>query len=340
MGGKDKLERFEQAVLPHLDAAYNLARWLTRNEHDAQDMVQEASLRAFKFFDGFHGVDARAWLLTTVRNTCYTWLAQNRRSQVTTSFDEEIHSVEEDALNPSALALKSGDVEMLKESLEELPDEFREVIVLRDLEELSYKQIAEVINAPLGTVMSRLARARGRLKRIEAQMELCKLLAEGQVNVRVVQGIDEGAVIELERGGGGEGEEGAGGDDAVAAHDDRAVVQRAARGEDGDEQLAADHRVDRPRRLRVHAQALRPLHGDERADVVRRQELAGADDRVRRHVGRRGGEERHQRVGGHARQRAADLGLEQHDDREREVEEDLARDRLERRQVEGAGHEE
>ena len=92
MGGKEKLERFEQAILPHLDAAYNLARWLTRNEHDAQDMVQEASLRAFKFFDGFHGVDARAWLLTTVRNTCYTWLAQNRRSQLTTSFDEEIHS--------------------------------------------------------------------------------------------------------------------------------------------------------------------------------------------------------------------------------------------------------
>jgi RNA polymerase sigma factor (sigma-70 family) len=173
LGGKEKLERFEQAVLPHLGAAYNLARWLTRNEHDAQDMVQEASLRAFKFFDGFHGVDARAWLLTTVRNTCYTWLAQNRRSQLTTSFDEEIHTVEEDALNPSALALKSGDMEMLKASLEELPEEFREVIVLRDLEELSYKQIAEVINAPLGTVMSRLARARGRLKQI-----LCSQLKE------------------------------------------------------------------------------------------------------------------------------------------------------------------
>ena len=79
LGGKDQLARFEQAILPHLDAAYNLARWLTRNEHDAQDMVQEASLRAFKFFDGFHGVDARAWLLTTVRNTCYTWLAQNSK---------------------------------------------------------------------------------------------------------------------------------------------------------------------------------------------------------------------------------------------------------------------
>ena len=173
MGGNEKLERFEQAILPHLDAAYNLARWLTRNEDDAQDMVQEASLRAFKFFDGFHGVDARAWLLATVRNTCYTWLQQNRRSQVTTAFDEEIHTVEDDAMNPSALALKSGDVEIIRKSLEELPDEFREVVVLRDLEEMSYKEIAEVINAPLGTVMSRLARARGRLKQI-----LCARLKE------------------------------------------------------------------------------------------------------------------------------------------------------------------
>lgn len=173
LGGKDQLARFEQAILPHLDAAYNLARWLTRNEHDAQDMVQEAFLRAFKFFAGFHGVDARAWLLTIVRNTCYTWLEQNRRGQAMTSFDEEIHTIDEDALNPSALALKSGDMEMLKESLEQLPAEFREVIVLRDLEELSYKQIADIITVPLGTVMSRLARARARLKRI-----ICSRLKE------------------------------------------------------------------------------------------------------------------------------------------------------------------
>jgi len=166
LGGKDKLQRFEQAIMPHMDAAYNLARWLTRNEDDAQDIVQEAYLRAFKFFDGFHGLDARAWLLTTVRNTCYTWLEQNRRNRSATSFDEEIHTVEEDAMNPSSLALKSGDIKMVRESLEELPEEFREIIVLRDLEELSYKQIAEVIKAPLGTVMSRLARARERLKRI------------------------------------------------------------------------------------------------------------------------------------------------------------------------------
>ena len=165
-GGKDKLDRFEQAILPHLDAAYNLARWLTRNEHDAQDMVQEASLRAFKFFDGFRGGDARAWLLTTVRNTCYTWMQQNRRGQAMTPFDEGIHTVDEDSLNPSSLVLKNADIEMLQRSLDQLPDEFREVIVLRDLEELSYKQIAEVTDVPLGTVMSRLARARARLKQI------------------------------------------------------------------------------------------------------------------------------------------------------------------------------
>jgi RNA polymerase sigma-70 factor (ECF subfamily) len=173
LGGKDQLARFEQIILPHLDAAYNLARWLTRNEHDAQDMVQEAYLRAFKFFDGFHGVDARAWLLTIVRNTCYTWLQQNRRGQAMASFDEEIHTTDEDAMSPSALALKGGDLAVLKESLEQLPAEFREIIVLRDLEELSYKQISDVMTVPLGTVMSRLARARARLKRI-----LCTRLKE------------------------------------------------------------------------------------------------------------------------------------------------------------------
>ena len=164
LGGKDKLQQFEQAMMPHMNAAYNLARWLTRNEHDAQDVVQEAYLRAFKFFDGFHGLDARAWLLTTVRNTCYTWLEQNRRNRNATSFDEEIHSLDEDAMNPSALALKSGDVEMIRESLEELPDEFREVLVLREMEDMSYREIAAATGVPIGTVMSRLARARALLK--------------------------------------------------------------------------------------------------------------------------------------------------------------------------------
>lgn len=166
MGEKDKLARFEQAFLPHMDAAYNLARWLVRNEHDAQDRVQEAYLRAFQFFDNFHGVNPRAWLLTIVRNSCYTLLEQNRTRDLMTPFDEEIHTIEEDAPDPSALVIKSSEMELLKQSLEQLPVEFREVIVLRELEDLSYRQVAEVINVPIGTVMSRLARARERLKRI------------------------------------------------------------------------------------------------------------------------------------------------------------------------------
>jgi len=173
LGDQSKLTRFEQSILPHLDAAYNLARWLTRNEHDAEDIAQESYLRAFKFFDGFHGTDARAWLLAIVRNTCYTWLHQNRGRETMASFDEEIHTIENEASNPAKLVLKSDDREMLKEALEELPVEFREVVVSRDLEELSYKQVAEVANIPLGTVMSRLARARERLKRI-----LCTRLKE------------------------------------------------------------------------------------------------------------------------------------------------------------------
>jgi len=163
---KDKTARFEQTILPHVDAAYNLARWLTRNEQDAQDMVQEAYLRAFKFFHAFQGVDGRAWLLTIVRNTCYTWLHQNRAHEITTMFDEEIHSVDSDSSNPAALVLQSADHQLLREALNELPVEFREVVVLRDLEGFSYKEIAGIANIPTGTVMSRLARARERLKKI------------------------------------------------------------------------------------------------------------------------------------------------------------------------------
>ena len=156
MEEKDKTARFEQTILPHLDAAYNLARWLTRNEHDAEDMVQEAYLRAFRFFSTFHGMDGRAWLLTIVRNTCYTWLHQNRAHEMTTMFDS----------NPAALALRSADHQILRQALDELPVEFREVVVLRDLEGFSYKEIAGIANIPTGTVMSRLARARERLKQL------------------------------------------------------------------------------------------------------------------------------------------------------------------------------
>jgi RNA polymerase sigma factor (sigma-70 family) len=159
--------------LPHLDAAYNLARWLTRNPHDAEDVVQEAYLRAFKFFDTLRGADGRAWLLTIVRNTCYTWLQQNRPRDLTVPFDEDLHSGESDSAEPATLVLKSASHQMLKEALEELPAEFREVVVLRDLEGFSYKEIAEIAKIPPGTVMSRLARARERLKQL-----LCNRLKE------------------------------------------------------------------------------------------------------------------------------------------------------------------
>jgi RNA polymerase sigma-70 factor (ECF subfamily) len=161
-----QLARFEDAVLPHLDAAYNLARWLTRNDHDAEDVVQEAYLRALQFFGGFHGGDGRAWLLTIVRNTCYTWLQKNRPRELTTVFEEQIHSVADDALNPETLLLRREDKELIRQALEELPVEFREVMVLRQLEGLSYKEIAGITAIPLGTVMSRLARARDRLQQI------------------------------------------------------------------------------------------------------------------------------------------------------------------------------
>jgi RNA polymerase sigma-70 factor (ECF subfamily) len=158
-------ERFEQAVLPHLDAAYNLARWLTRNDQDAQDVTQEAFLRAFRFFDGYQGGNMRAWLLTIVRNTCYTWLHQNRSPESAVEFDEEIHSDEmSGGADPELQVLASADKETLHRALEELPEIFREVLVLREMEGMSYKEIANVASVSLGTVMSRLARARTRLR--------------------------------------------------------------------------------------------------------------------------------------------------------------------------------
>lgn len=155
--------KFENDFLPHLDAAYNLARWLTRNDQDAEDVVQEACLRAFRFFGGFRGGNTRAWLLKIVRNTCYTQLQKNR-SQELASFDEEIHSEDDGSMNPETLLLRSADSQLLRQALEELPVNFREVLVLRELEGLSYSEIAEVSNIRLGTVMSSLSRARERLR--------------------------------------------------------------------------------------------------------------------------------------------------------------------------------
>jgi RNA polymerase sigma factor (sigma-70 family) len=156
--------RFEDAVFPHLNAAYNLARWLTRNDQDAEDVVQEAYLRAWKFFGSFHGGESRPWLLTIVRRTCYTWLQHNRAQEPVIEFDDERHSVASEEANPETLLLHRVNAQELRHALEALPMEFREVIVLRELEELSYKEIAAIADVPLGTVMSRLARARQRLQ--------------------------------------------------------------------------------------------------------------------------------------------------------------------------------
>ena len=156
--------RFEDAVLPHLNAAYNLARWLTRNDQDAEDVVQEAYVRAWKFFGSFHGGASRPWLLTIVRRTCYTWLQHNRAHAEVTAFDDERHSVASEEANPEALLLHRVDAQALRHALEALPVEFREVIILREFEDCSYKEIAAITDVPLGTVMSRLARARQRLQ--------------------------------------------------------------------------------------------------------------------------------------------------------------------------------
>jgi len=162
-------KRFEEIFAVHLDAAYNLARWLTRDESNAEDVVQEACLRAFKFIDSFHGGNGRAWLLAIVRNTFYTWLEKNRPQMLNVPFDEDTlaaNGSEVDALTIDAsygvdrLLEKEDSRRLVNHALEQLPTEFREVIVLRELEDMSYKEIATVANVPIGTVMSRLARAR------------------------------------------------------------------------------------------------------------------------------------------------------------------------------------
>jgi RNA polymerase sigma-70 factor, ECF subfamily len=160
------LPSFEQAVLPHLDAAYNLARWLTRNERDAEDVVQESFLRAFRFFAGFRGGDARAWLMRIVRNTCYTWLHTNRPLQEATEFDETLFSPDSRSPNPEEAVLRKDRGALVRKALETLPANFREVLILRELEGLSYKEIADITGMPAGTVMSSLSRARDRLRQV------------------------------------------------------------------------------------------------------------------------------------------------------------------------------
>jgi RNA polymerase sigma factor (sigma-70 family) len=161
---KEELISFEEAMLPHLDAAHNLAKWLLRNEEDAKDVVQEAYLRAFKSFAGFHGSNGRAWLLTIVRNTSYTLLKKNGVVDFTTTFDEEIHVSGDESVTPATILERSEDAELIREAMDDLPAEFREILALRHQEGLSYKEIADIVQIPPGTVMSRLSRARAKLK--------------------------------------------------------------------------------------------------------------------------------------------------------------------------------
>jgi RNA polymerase sigma-70 factor, ECF subfamily len=169
---EEKSRRFEQVIMPHLDAAYSLARWLTRNDSDAQDVVQEACLRAFRYFDGFEGESPSAWLLAIVRNTCFTWMRRNRPTEVVAGSDAITDQVtaagvdyagthdRELSSDPETLLIDGRDRARVNELVKRLPSEYREVIVLREIEDLSYREIAQVVGIPIGTVMSRLARAR------------------------------------------------------------------------------------------------------------------------------------------------------------------------------------
>ena len=154
---------FETVVVPHLNAAFNYARWLTRNDADAQDLLQDASVRAFRFFSTFRNDNPRAWLLTIVRNTWYSRVAQQAARPRVTEYDEMADPRPDHHPDPEALLLRQQTVDRVRKAVDSLPVDFREVIVLRELEGLSYKDIAEVIGVPIGTVMSRLSRARERL---------------------------------------------------------------------------------------------------------------------------------------------------------------------------------
>lgn len=168
------MQRFEALVVSHLDAAYNLARWLMRNEHDAEEAVQESFLRALRFFDGFRGGDARAWLLTIVRRTCFSRLGKHRQQQLEVPFEEDLHSADTEnggtASAPDARLLATADRVLVNRALDSLSTAHREVLVLRELEDLSYREIADVTGIPIGTVMSRLSEARKRLREAYARV--------------------------------------------------------------------------------------------------------------------------------------------------------------------------
>src|SRR5215831_14240729 len=161
---RERLELFEQTVLRHLDSAYNLARWLAGNDHDAQDVAQEASLRAFKYFGSYRGDNARAWLLSIVRNSFHTWLRKNRPTEKL-EMTEEILEIEDPSVTVEAFNALFVDADAVRRAIAELPLDFREIVILREMEGFSYKEIAELAEVPIGTVMSRLARARKLLQK-------------------------------------------------------------------------------------------------------------------------------------------------------------------------------
>lgn len=159
-----RLTEFERQVLPHLNPAYNLARFIMRNDQDAEDIVQEAALRAFRFFDSFRGENSRAWFLSIVRNTAFTALKRNRMEEETVVFDEELHGSQIPPLDAGIALDRVQERQTVRAAIEQLPAEFREAITLRELEGMSYKEIADVAGVPIGTIMSRLARARRQLQ--------------------------------------------------------------------------------------------------------------------------------------------------------------------------------
>jgi RNA polymerase sigma-70 factor, ECF subfamily len=161
----EERRQFEQATLSHFNAAYNLARWLTRDEHAAEDVVQEAYYRAARYFGSFRGGDGRVWLLGVVRRVAFDWLAKRREQAVVVPFDQDVHDRDDDSSDPAFQAIRHGEQERVRTAMEELPPQLREIIVLRELEGLSYQEIAAVAEIPIGTVMSRLSRGRQQLQR-------------------------------------------------------------------------------------------------------------------------------------------------------------------------------
>jgi RNA polymerase sigma-70 factor, ECF subfamily len=177
-----------ERLLPHLDSAYNLARWLVRNAEDAEDVVQEAYMRALQYASGFRGGDPRAWLLTIVRHTAYRWLQKTRPYEAAAQFDEEIHTSGTEISNPEQLTLQSADARFVEKALGELPVRFREILILRELEGLSYKEIASVLGMPMGTVMSTLSRARDRFR--HAASYLLKTPLSSELDAKALEEVE------------------------------------------------------------------------------------------------------------------------------------------------------